>query len=164
MNEATVRAAIIRTLDGGHPYIRVAEVVAGFPPEHYNTRPTNLSYSFWHLLEHIRICIDRIQDLVQGETYPPMRFPRDYWPASNAIAGNAEWQATVDRIVGGLATIRGWADDPEIDLGSLARHANGNANKTILFEMIDIAIHTAYHLGEFGILRQVMGLWPEGHR
>ena len=35
---------------------------------------------------------------------------------------------------------------------------------TILREILVVADHTAYHVGEFGILRQVMGTWPPGHK
>jgi hypothetical protein len=35
-----------------------------------------------------------------------------------------------------------------------------SADHTILRQVRYIADHTAYHVGEFAILRQVMGTWP----
>jgi hypothetical protein len=34
---------------------------------------------------------------------------------------------------------------------------------TLIREIRIVADHTAYHVGEFAILRQVMGTWPAGH-
>ena len=162
MNDAVVRSALIRTCDGGHAHMRFAEAVADFPPAHYNTRPPHLDYSFWHLLEHIRICLDRMIAFVNGGDFPTFEFPRDFWPDPGAIAGPGEWQATVDAIAAGLAESNRWASDPRFDLAGLAAHAKGDEHQTVLYEMLDGAIHISYHLGEFAILRQVMGLWPVG--
>ena len=35
------------------PHMSVDEAVADFPAKHFNTKPPNVPYSFWHLLEHI---------------------------------------------------------------------------------------------------------------
>jgi hypothetical protein len=163
MNDAVVRTAILRTFDGGHAHMPFAGAVANFPPGHYNTRPPHLEYSFWHLLEHIRICLERMIAHVQGGEFPKLEFPRDFWPDPDATAGRDEWQATVDAIGAGLAETHRWASDPGFDLAGLAAHAKGDENQTVLYETLDAMIHTSYHLGEFAILRQVMGLWPVGH-
>ena len=50
--------------------------------------------------------------------------------------------------------------DPATDL--LAPLPNsGERQHNILREINIIAAHNAYHTGELGILRQVMGLWPK---
>ena len=36
-------------------HMSLDEAVADFPADEINTKPPNLSYSFWHILEHIRI-------------------------------------------------------------------------------------------------------------
>jgi hypothetical protein len=46
--------------------------------------------------------------------------------------------------------------DPDIDLSSEIPHAPGY---TYLREVLLVADHNAYHIGEFCILRQVMGTW-----
>jgi hypothetical protein len=35
---------------------------------------------------------------------------------------------------------------------------------TLLRELLIVAEHNTYHIGEFAILRQVMNTWPPGHR
>ena len=38
----------------------------------------------------------------------------------------------------------------------------GTPGHTILREVRLVGAHNAYHIGEFAILRQVMGTWPPG--
>jgi hypothetical protein len=39
----------------------------------------------------------------------------------------------------------------------------GTPGHTLLREVRVVADHNAYHVGEFAILRQVMGTWPPDH-
>ena len=39
----------------------------------------------------------------------------------------------------------------------------GTPGHTLLREVRVVADHNAYHVGEFAILRQVMGTWPPTH-
>ncbi len=163
MNETAIRNAIAGSIDGGQAYMTFDEAIAGFPPEHYNTRPTNVAYTFWHLLEHIRLTLMDIVDYTVGDAYHELEWPREYWPDADAEADDAMWNATIDGIREGMATLRRVASDPASDLAALARHAGGTEAHTILREILVVTDHNAYHTGEFAILRQVMGLWPEGH-
>ncbi len=47
--------------------------------------------------------------------------------------------------------------DPRTDLVAPIPHAQGY---TVLREILLVADHNAYHIGEFAILRQVMATWP----
>jgi hypothetical protein len=47
-------------------------------------------------------------------------------------------------------------EDPTTDLYADLPHAPGY---NILREILVVSDHNAYHLGEFAILRQVMGTW-----
>jgi hypothetical protein len=48
--------------------------------------------------------------------------------------------------------------DPMVDLYAPIPHGSG---QTILREILLAADHNAYHIGEFAILRQVMGTWRD---
>ena len=67
------------------------------------------------------------------------------------------WRQTVAAIRDGLNAAAAIVNNPEIDLQSELSHATGY---TYLREILLIADHNAYHIGEFTILRQVMGTWP----
>jgi hypothetical protein len=164
MTDDATRNALLGSIDGGQAAMTLDDAVAEFPPEHYNTRPPNLPYTFWHLLEHIRICAQDILDYAVGETYHELAWPEECWPAPDAEADAAAWQATIDGIHTVMAAFRALVEDPATDLSGIARHAGGNANHTLVREILVTTDHNAYHLGEFAILRQVESLWPEGHR
>ncbi len=163
MTDPAIRAAALGALDGGQASMTFADAIALFPPAHYNTKPANLPYSFWHLLEHIRITARDILDYMQDPDYREFAWPDDAWPARNAVTDEAGWNATIEAIHRDLADLRALANDPARDLGGLALNADGDEQHTILREILLVSDHNAYHTGEFAILRQVMGLWPEGH-
>ncbi len=163
MNDSATRAAVVGALDGGQASMTFAEAITLFPPAHYNTKPTNVPYSFWHLLEHIRITARDILDYVDSTEYRELAWPGDYWPASDAVTDEAGWNATIEAIYKTQADLRALANNPKRDLSGLARHASGNESHTLLRQILVVVDHNAYHTGEFAILRQVMDFWPETH-
>ena len=163
MHDSTIRTAALDAIDGGQASMTFDDAITLFPPAHYNTKPTNVPYSFWHLLEHIRITARDILDYIQDPDYREHTWPADYWPARDAVTDDASWNATVEAIYGDLADLRAIANDPESDLASLARNAHGNEQHTLLREILVVTDHNAYHTGEFAVLRGVMNLWPETH-
>ncbi|MGZ3674988.1 MAG: DinB family protein, partial [Ktedonobacterales bacterium] len=50
--------------------------------------------------------------------------------------------------------------DPQTDLWAPIPQGTG---QTIAREIMVVADHNAYHIGEFAIMRQVMGTWGAGH-
>lgn len=50
------------------------------------------------------------------------------------------------------------ASDPKIDLAVPITHGSG---QTILREILLLADHNAYHLGQFVLLRRLLGSWKE---
>lgn len=163
MTDQVVRNALLGSIDGGQAFMTFDQAVAEFPTEHFNTRPLNLEYSFWHLLEHIRICNRDILDYIANPDYRELHWPDELWPAREANADAGMWMDTVQAIREDMASLREYVSKPESDLESLALHANGDTKHTLMREILVVTDHNAYHLGEFAILRHVMGLWSAGH-
>ena len=126
-------------------------------PANFNTRPTNLPYSFWHLLEHMRIAQRDILDYIENPDYQYLEFPQDYWPRSEADADEDTWNRTVTEFRRDLAALVEIVSDPSRDL--FAQIPHGQPGHSILREAIIVAQHNSYHIGEFGILRATLGLW-----
>jgi hypothetical protein len=133
------------------------EAVASFPPEAINAFPPNVAYTPWHLLEHLRITQWDILDYIVNRAYAEMRWPDDYWPASDATATPEQFVATLVAFRADLAALRALVADPATDLLAVLPNTPGH---TILREVRVVGDHNAYHIGEFAILRQVMGTWP----
>jgi len=87
-------------------------------------------------------------------------WPADYWPARDAVATRSMFDETIAGFRADLAELRALVVDPSRDLLAVIP---GTPGHTLLREARVDADHNAYHVGEFAVLRQVMGTWPSGH-
>ena len=90
-----LREHLATLLRGGNAHMPFAEAVADFPEGKINDRPPNVAYTFWHLVEHLRLTQADILDYITNTAYEAPDWPRDYWPAPDARATQAEWDASV---------------------------------------------------------------------
>ena len=138
------------------------EAVAEFPPEAMNRRPPNVPYTPWHILEHLRLTQWDILEYVRDSShYKAPNWPEDYWPEPDAQTTPEGWQATVEGFLADRKALEAILDDPSVDLFAPLPQTPGH---TIVREARLLANHNAYHIGEFAILRQVMGTWGPSHR
>ena len=154
-----VRAQLHALLDTGNAHMGFDAAVADFPPEAINRTPPNVPYTPWHLLEHLRITQRDILDYIRDGAYHELEWPREYWPARDATADAAAWHASVQGFRDDLAALHEIVDTAP-DLSAPVR---GRDDYPLVRGIITAAAHNAYHIGEFAILRQVMGTWPPGH-
>ena len=161
MDDDPLRQQIAELLDGVGAHMPFDEAVAEFPDDAINRRPPNVEYTPWHLLEHLRLTQADILDYVTNEAYVEPSWPADYWPPRDAMATRSMFDETIRAFRADLASLRAIVVDPGRDLFSVIP---GTPGHTILREARIDADHNAYHVGEFAVLRQVMGTWPPGHR
>ncbi len=138
-------------------HMSLDEAVAEFPAAHINTKPPNVPYSFWHILEHIRIAQRDLLEYVQNPKHVSPGWPEGYWPAPDATTDGAGWKRTIAAIKADLKRLDRMLDEPRVDVFAPVPFANGKSILRCTFLVLD---HNAYHLGEFAILRQVSQLWP----
>ena len=141
---------------GTQAHMSLADAVKGFPLKDMNVRPPNVPYTFWHLLEHIRIAQWDIIDFIKNPDYEELKWPEGYWPAKNAKATKKDWDETIATYQSDLKEMIALVKNPRTDLHAKIPHGDG---QTILREAILIVDHNAYHIGEFAILRQVVNNW-----
>ncbi len=146
--------ALLRGVGGHMPF---DEAVADFPDSAMNLRPPNVAYSPWHLLEHLRRTQRDILDYIRDRAYVAPDWPEDYWPRPDETADRARWEATVAAFREDVAALEAILLDPATDL---LAPMPGTPGHTVLREVRLVGDHNAYHIGEFAILRQVMGTWP----
>lgn len=155
-----LRTQLANLLTARQAHMDFEDAVAGFPAEHTNTGPPGCDYTFWHLLEHLRICQRDILEYATAGDYHWPNFPDDLWPDSAAETDQAGWQVTVDAFLADRQALAALINDPEIDLYAPLPNS-GDHGHSLLREIHIIASHNAYHTGELGILRQALGLWRE---
>ncbi|MBI1278337.1 MAG: DUF664 domain-containing protein [Anaerolineaceae bacterium] len=157
MSDAELRNQLIRMLTVQQAHMGLEDAVRNFPSKDFNTRPPNVEYTFWHLLEHLRITQWDILDYCRNSNYKSIEWPREYWPAKDAMTDAAGWQHTLDQFRSDLAELVAIVKNPQTDLFAPIPHGYDGHN--ILREILVVADHNAYHIGEFGILRQVVKNW-----
>jgi hypothetical protein len=160
MDRDPLRQQLLRLVDGVDAHMPFEEAVADFPDAGMNERPPNVDYTPWHLIEHLRMTQADILDYVTNPQYVGREWPREYWPDPAATATRSTWDASVAGFLGDLATIRELVADGNRDLFAALP---GTPGHTLMREIRIVADHNAYHVGEFAVLRQVMGTWPAGH-
>ncbi len=157
MNDQHLRQQLVNALTVRQAHQSFDDAIADFPSAHFNTRPPGLGYTFWHLLEHMRIAQADILDYIRNPDYVYRKFPEAYWPPSDAQADEASWRHTISRFKADLAALVAIVQDPTTDL--VAQIAHGEPGHSILREILVVAAHNSYHIGEFGSLRAALGLW-----
>ncbi len=151
-----VRQQLLALLRGGHAHMDYDSMIADFPMDRINEAPPNVPYSPWHLLEHLRITQWDILEFIQDPDHDSPEWPRGYWPSPGATADEEQWNATVNEFKNDLQDLIALVEASETELYADLPHAEGY---TILREILLVADHNAYHIGEFAILRQVMDTW-----
>lgn len=151
-----MRNHVINLLDARGAHMTFDEAVANFPMHAINERPPNVPYTFWHLIEHLRICQWDILEFVRNPDYVSPEWPEGVWPAPDAVTDEAGWHRSLEQFHTDLEEVKAFVADESIDLLSEIPHAPGY---TYLREALLVADHNAYHVGELAILRQVMDLW-----
>lgn len=156
VTDDALRQHVLNLLRGGQAFMPFDDAVADFPLDRINERPPQVPYTPWHLMEHLRLTQRDILDFVRNPDYKEKQWPKEYWPAPDAVADATLWAETLARFRADFAAVCALVADPATDLGATIPHGDG---QTVLREALLVADHNAYHTGEFAILRQVMGAW-----
>jgi uncharacterized damage-inducible protein DinB len=156
-NERKVlREQLVALLDGGNAHMTFDLIVAEMPLAAANTRPPNFNYTPWQLLEHMCRAQRDILQFVKDPDYvsPPYE---EFWPDPEELATSADWQRSAAAFRAGLDEALALAGAPDNDFFSPLPHA---PEYTIFRELLLIADHNAYHLGELITLRQFLKAPP----
>lgn len=158
-DDAALREHLL-TLFRGNVGRRFEGAVKDFPVEFMNVNPPNVDYTPWGLLEHLQFSIRDIIGYIRDPNYKNPSHPVDYWPKEGDVATPEKWKASVERYREGVKVLEDMIQDPNVDLFAPMPHTPGHT----LFREVGLQIgHGSYHIGEFGILRQVMQTWPPEH-
>jgi hypothetical protein len=152
-----IHAELRELIDGTGAHMTFEEAVADFPDDGINALPPNVPYTPWHLLEHLRLTQLDLLDYATNPSYEDRRWPEEYWPSKNARATRAQFDATIASFLADRAALRALVSDESVDLFAPLPWTPGHS---IGREVRLAADHNAYHVGEFAVLRQVMGTWP----
>ena len=158
--DAVIRAQLVAFLKTAQAHMTFVDAVKDFPIERINEFPPHVEYSPWMLLEHIRLTQKDILDFMIDPQYKEPSWPDEYWPGEKVKADEKMWHKTVEDYTKDLEALAKYTEDTSIDLTSKVENGDG---QVVIREILMVIDHTAYHIGEFSILRQVMSTWPNNH-
>jgi hypothetical protein len=155
-----LRRQLAEALTGRQAHMTFAAAVADFPAWAINKAPPNVTYTPWHLVEHLRITQWDILRYIEDPTgHVSPNWPVGYWPDPSAETDEDGFRQSVEGFQADLQALEAIALDPARDLVAVLE---GTPGDTIARELLVVANHNSYHVGEFASLRQVMGSWPAG--
>ncbi|HEY7611923.1 MAG TPA: DinB family protein [Gemmatimonadales bacterium] len=156
MTDRALRDHIAALLSWEDAHSGIDRIAEGVPQDRWAARAQGLPYTLWQLLEHIRLAQHDILDFSRNPAYRELHWPDEYWPP-------AEQSPTAQDVAATLAALREDRDglialalDPKIDLAARIPHGTG---QTYLRELLLVADHTSYHLGQMVVLRRALGIW-----
>ena len=161
MNDPILRRELVRLLEGRDAHMPFEEAVADFPDDALNRRAPNVDYTPYHLVEHLRLVQLDLLDYLTDPDYEEKPWPESVWAAADVTATRADFEESVEAFLADREELRRLIEDPETDLFSVIA---GSPGHTVLREIRLAGDHCAYHVGEFAVLRQVMGTWPPSRK
>jgi hypothetical protein len=146
-------AAVLALLDEGGAHARARDVLRGFPHRRAGERPPGFAHSAWQLLEHLRFAQEDILRYCVDADYTEPRFPDDYWPKRPEPPTSAAWARSARSFLRDLGRAKRLTRAHASKLLASLPHVEG---VTWLQEMLLIADHNAYHLGQLMLLRRAL--------
>lgn len=147
--------ALAYYLEHPHTHVSFTDAVRNFPSGFINKKPKGVPYSFWGLLEHIRLTQRDIMDFLENPDYNEMEWPKDYWSRPGAKATKKMWRETIGEFKKDFRALKKMVKNPKKDLLAPVPATGGQIFRGVM-QIVD---HTSYHIGEFVLMRRAMGIW-----
>jgi uncharacterized damage-inducible protein DinB len=155
-HDKAFRAHVVKLLDWEDAHVGFDTAVKGVPPSLRGVVPVGWEYSAWQLVDHIRLAQADILDFCVNAKYKAKKWPDSYWPKSPAPPGGTAWTSSIGEIRKDRKALQRLAKDPAIDLFATIPHGTG---QTYLRELLLVADHSSYHVGQIVVLRRQLGIW-----
>jgi DinB superfamily len=155
-NDKALREHLLHLLKGGGAHVSFEDAIKDLPIDLLGKRPKADVHSPWELVEHMRIAQWDIIEFVRNPKHVSPEFPTGYWPAPESVPSDAEWKKSVEGFRRDLRAVMDLAKDESQDLFAKIPHGDG---QTILREILLVADHNAYHVGELVVVRRFLGAW-----
>jgi DinB superfamily len=137
-NDRPLRQHLVALLTSESAHANFDAAVANLPATLHGTKPVGAAHTPWQVLEHMRITQRDVLDRIGNANHRALGFPD-----ASIAAFRADQKALADVI--GQAELYG--------------RTRPGADNVLLDDLLMIADHNAYHLGELILLRRLLGAW-----
>ncbi|MCU1285203.1 MAG: hypothetical protein JWO13_1553 [Acidobacteriales bacterium] len=152
--DQSLRKHILYLLEEGGAHADFDTALKDVPPAIRGKKPQGTDHSLWELLEHMRIAQWDIVEFTRNPKHKSPKFPDGYWPKEQTPPSEKAWEESVKEFREDLKEMTELVESA--DLFANIPHGDG---QTILREVLLVADHNAYHLGQFVQLRKMLGGW-----
>ena len=155
MDDSRLRRDLIELLEGKGAHVGVEPAFANLAPEHRAAHGGEDGHTIWEELEHLRIAQEDIlrYTLEPGWTSP--HWPDGYWPDVETPT-EEQWRDSLPASHSDLDQVMALVRDPARDRTAEIPHGEG---RSYLRQILLVADHNAYHLGQVIEIRRLLGAW-----
>jgi uncharacterized damage-inducible protein DinB len=151
-----LRTQLASLLDWEDAHVNFDRAVAGVPSAQRGVVPPGFAWSLWQLVEHLRLVQFDILDFCRNPEYEEPASMSAYWPESAAPSSPGRWAKAIAAVRADRQALKTLATDQDINLFARIPHGSG---QTYLRELVLVADHTAYHVGQVVAVRRALGIW-----
>jgi len=155
--DASLREHLLNLLGARQAHCTFEDAVAQMPPARRGDRPEALPYSVWALVEHLRRAQHDILVYCRDPDYEMPDWPNDFWPDAPAPPSDEAWTESLQQVEDDRAAVGDLVRDETLDLYDTVPSSDEH---TYLREVMLVADHNAYHVGQIVAVRRQLGLWP----
>lgn len=156
MNDKILRDHLVKLLKGEQAHVSNKDALKNINPLINSTRPSKNTHSVWELLEHMRLAQEDIFKYMIDASWQSPKWPDGYWPSPDADPSDEMFDNSLKSFLKDLDQVIAVANDEKFDLTSGIPHAKQH---TYLREILLIADHNSYHLGQIVETRKMLGDW-----
>ena len=154
--DASLREHLLSLLTARQAHCTFEDAVAQMPPARRGERPEALPYSVWELVEHLRRAQHDILVYCRDPDYAASDWPGDFWP-DDASPSDEAWAESLAQVEEDRTALADLVRDESLDLHDTVPASDEH---TYLREVMLVADHNAYHVGQIVTVRRQLGLWP----
>ena len=153
-----LREHLLKLLQWEDAHTNFESVIKDFPVDLAGKQIPEIPYTAWQLLEHLRIAQRDIVEFCRNPKHASPEWPAGYWPKEESPSSTDAWKKSVDAFSSDLKLMEKLVTDPSTDLFAKIPQGQG---QTILREVLLVADHNAYHIGQLLLVRRLLGAWRE---
>jgi uncharacterized damage-inducible protein DinB len=154
--DRSLREHLRKLLDWEDAHVSFDTAIAGVEPALRGEAPEGQPHSLWQLLEHLRLAQRDILEFCRNPDYVEPAHPEDYWPSGAAPPTEEAWEESIAGFRRDLEALKELAGAAAVNLFDRIPHGTG---QTYLRELLLVADHNAYHVGQIVAARRSLGIW-----
>ena len=148
-----LREQLVHALRGDQSHIDLESVISDLSAELAGVKPKGAPHTAWQLLEHMRIAQHDILEFSLNPKHKSPKWPEGYWPNTEAPPDKDAWDITIATFRKEAKAMEDLMLDPDQDL---FKPIEGGSGQTLLREVLVLAAHNSYHLGQLMYLKKML--------